>query len=80
MSDPEHVSVAGLRVLAHALADSLAALAEPPGSPSEWRLRVAAAQARAIEDLLSGITEPEAPSAPSAPSNHSHGYELAQST
>lgn len=74
MSDPEHASVSGLRVLAHALADSLSALAERPGSPSEWRLRVAAAQARAIEDLLSGVTEPEAP--PVQP-HLSHAFDVA---
>lgn len=73
MSDPERASVAGLRALAHSLADSLTALADRPGSPAEWRLRVAAAQARAIEDLLSGISEPEAPPQP----HHSHTFDLA---
>ncbi len=74
MSDPEQVSVSGLRVLARALADSLTVLAERPGSPSEWRLRVAAAQARAIEDLLSGITEVDASP---AHAHHDHAYDVA---
>lgn len=61
MNDPAQMSMAGLRALAHVLADSLASLSEAPGVPTEWRIRVAAAQARAIEDLLCDVSEPDAP-------------------
>ncbi len=47
-------SLAEIRVLAHTLAAALTARSEGVDA-SEWRLRVAAAQARAIEDILAGV-------------------------
>ncbi|MFO0653148.1 MAG: hypothetical protein U0326_43415 [Polyangiales bacterium] len=47
-------SIAEIRMLAHSLAAALTARSEGVDA-SEWRLRVAAAQARAIEDILAGV-------------------------
>ncbi len=47
-------SIAEIRLLAHTLAAALTERSENVDA-SEWRLRVAAAQARAIEDILAGV-------------------------
>ncbi len=42
-----------LCALARTLADSLTSLSDEVADPAEWHVRIAAGQARAIEDLLS---------------------------
>ncbi len=49
-------SLPSIRAMAHALAVALTERSESVDA-SEWRLRVAAAQARAIEDILAGVDE-----------------------
>ena len=53
MTDPSQKTVPSLRATARALAESLASLSEGISGSMHWRLRVAAAEARAIDDLLS---------------------------
>lgn len=47
-------SLSSIRAMAHALALALTERSESVDA-SDWRLRVAAAQARAIEDILAGV-------------------------
>lgn len=54
--DPGETALEAVHMLAHALASALANMAEH--APADrWRVRVAAAQARAVEDLLAGFDD-----------------------
>lgn len=55
MSDSMQTKVDGLCLLARALAESLSSLSEECADPAEWRVRIAAGHAHAIEDLLIGL-------------------------